>query len=138
VSREAKMSTGKRRFFSREFKLAAIERVLGGEMGKVVSQDLRISPGSLSQWCADYRRRGALGVRRAGRPLKALGPGPDLDVARAEYFADTQRQIAGLQRKVGQQQVELDFFRQALRRVEEARQRNDAAGVKASMPRSGR
>jgi hypothetical protein len=59
-----------------------------------------------------------------------------LDVAKAEYFADTQRQIAGLQRKVGQQQVELDFFRQALRRVEEARQRNDAAGVKASMRRS--
>jgi len=131
------MSTGKRRNFTREFKLAAIERVLGGEQAKAVSRDLRISAGSLSQWCAHYRRHGALGVRRAGRPLRALGPGPDLDVAKAEYFADTQRQIAGLQRKVGQQQVELDFFRQALRRVEEARRRNDAVGVKASMPRSG-
>jgi transposase len=130
------MSTGKRRIFTREFKLAAIERVLAGEMAKAVSQELRISAGNLSEWCAEYRRHGPLGVRRAGRPLKALGPSLGLDVAKAEYFANTQRQIAGLHRKVGQQQVELDFFRQALRRVEEARQRNDAAGVKASMPRS--
>lgn len=130
------MSTGKRRVFTREFKLAAIERVLAGEMAKTVCQDLRIQPSHLSQWCAQFRRHGPLGVRRAGRPAKPLGPGPDLDVAKAEYFANTQRQIADLHRKVGRQQVELDFFRQALRLVEEARRRNDAAGVRASMRRS--
>jgi transposase len=130
------MSTGKRRIFTREFKLEAIARVLGGEMAKAVCQDLQIRPSHLSQWCAHYRRHGALGVRRAGRPLTVLGSGPDLDVAKAEYFANTQRQIADLQRKVGQQQVEIDFFRQALRGVEDARRRNDAAGVRASLPRS--
>ena len=131
------MSTDKRRVFTREFKLAAIERVLAGEMAKAVCQDLRVRPSHLSQWCAQFRRHGPLGVRRAGRPTKPLGLGPDLDVAKAEYFANTQRQIADLQRKVGRQQVELDFFRLALRLVEEARRQNDAAGVRASMPRSG-
>ena len=131
------MSTGKRRLFTREFKLAAVGRVLAGEMAKTVCQDLRIRPSNLSQWCAHYRRHGAEGVRRAGRPQKPLGPGPDLNLENAQYLLGSQQQIAGLQRKVGQQQVELDFFRQALRRVEEARRRSDAAGVKASMPRSG-
>jgi transposase len=131
------MSTGKRRIFTREFKLAAIGRVLAGELAKTVCQDLRIRASNLSQWCAHYRRHGAEGVRRAGRPLKPLGPVRDLNLEDAQYLLGTQHQIANLQRKVGQQQVELDFFRQALRRVEEARRRSEGAGVKASMPRSG-
>jgi transposase-like protein len=131
------MSTGKRGVFTREFKLAAIGRVLAGEMPQTVCQNLGIRPSNLSQWCARYRRHGAEGVRRAGRPQKLL-PGQDLNVSvPAEYFPSVQQQIADLQRKIGQQQVELDFFRQALRHVEEARRRTDGAGVKASMPRSG-
>ena len=130
------MSTGKRRFFTREFKLAAIGRVLAGEMSKTVCQELGIRTSCLSQWCTHYRRLGAKGVRASGRPLKALGPSPDLDLEDPQYLLGSQRQIAGLQRKVGQQQVELDFFRQALRRVGEARRRSDTAGVKASMRRS--
>ena len=131
------MSTSKRRVFSREFKLAAVGRVVAGEVAKTVCQDLGIRPSNLSQWCAHYRRQGVEGVRRAGRPLKPF-PGQDLAVELpAQYLPSAQQEIADLQRKVGQQQVELDFFRQALRRVGEARRRSDAAGVRASMPRSG-
>jgi hypothetical protein len=65
--------------------------------------------------------------------MKPLRPPP---IANAQDLPIAQQQISELQRKVGQQQVELDFFRQALRHVWEARRRNDAAGVKASTPRS--
>lgn len=128
------MSTGKRRVFTREFKLSAIERVLAGEMAKTVCEQLHITPSHLSNWCERYRRHGADGIRHAGRPVKPLKPAP---VASAHDLPTAQQQISELQRKVGQQQVELDFFRQALRHVGETRQRNDGAGVKASTPRSG-
>ena len=48
------------------------------------------------------------------------------------------RQIAALQRKVGEQQLALDFFEQALRRIEASRQPNDGPGETASSPRSKR
>jgi transposase len=127
------MSTAKRRVFTREFKLSAVERVLAGEMAKTVCEQLQIPRGHLSNWCAQYRRHGAEGIRRAGRPLKPLRP---TLVARAEDLPTAQQQVSDLQRKVGQQQVELDFFQKALRQVGEARRRNDAAGVQASTPRS--
>jgi transposase len=128
------MSTGKRRVFTREFKLSAIERVLAGEMAKTVCKQLQIPQGHLSNWCEHYRRHGPEGIRHAGRPMKPLKPAP---VVAAQDLPTAQQQISDLQRKVGQQQVELDFFRQALRHVGEARRRNDAAGEKASTPRSG-
>ena len=127
------MSTAKRRVFTREFKLSAIERVLAGEMAKTVCEELQIPAGHLSNWCAQYRRHGAEGIRRAGRPVKPLRPPA---VADAQDLPTAQQQISDLKRKVGQQEVELDFFQKALRQVGEARRRNDAAGVQASTPRS--
>jgi transposase len=129
------MSTAKRRVFSREFKLSAIERVLAGEIAKTVCEELQVPQGHLSNWCEQYRRHGAEGIRRAGRPMKPLRPPP---LADAQDLPTAQQQISDLQRKVGQQQVELDFFQKALRQVGEARRRNDAAGVQASTPRSRR
>jgi transposase len=52
--------------------------------------------------------------------------------------ATARNRITALERKIGQQQVELDFFRQALRQVGEARQPSDRLGVPASTPRSRR
>ena len=40
--------------------------------------------------------------------------------------------VGELERKIGQQQVELDFFRQALRHIGEARRPSDGSRVKAS------
>jgi hypothetical protein len=53
-------------------------------------------------------------------------------------IATARKRIIELERKIGQQQVELDFFQQALRQVGEARQPNDMLGAPASTPRSRR
>jgi hypothetical protein len=46
--------------------------------------------------------------------------------------------IAELERKVGQQQLDLDFFKQALRHIEASHQASTAPGATASTPASKR
>ena len=53
-------------------------------------------------------------------------------VAKTTDFETARERIGELERKIGQQQIELDFFRLALRRIGEARRPSDAPGVKAS------
>jgi hypothetical protein len=48
------------------------------------------------------------------------------------------KRIVDLERKVGQQQLELDFFRQALRQVGDVRRPSDGSGVPASTRSSKR
>ena len=55
-----------------------------------------------------------------------------------DALTTAQRRIAELERKVGQQQVELDFFQRALRQVREVRQRSGAPGGTASTRSSKR
>ena len=123
------MSKGKRRVFSREFKLSAVKRALSGENVAALSRALGVPRGHIYGWCQHYRAGGAAALRPACRPRKGYGmvelePTKDLVTAR--------RRINELERKVGQQQVELDFFREALRQVEGARRPSDGPGVKAS------
>jgi transposase len=135
------MSTGKRRIFSREVKLSAIKRVLAGESGAAVCRELRIRRSHLSMWCAQYRRHGPEGLRLARRPVKRPGA-VELDpVAKAMRVKDlgaARKRIAELECKIGQQQVELDFFQKALRQTGEARRPSDGPGVRASTPSSRR
>jgi len=58
------------------------------------------------------------------------------DVAATDTSAP--ERVAELERKIGQQQLELDFFRQALRRVREARRPNAGPGVTGSTRSSKR
>jgi hypothetical protein len=71
-------------------------------------------------------------LRGKGRPKKteimALAKEPSGEVEKAR------ERIAELERKIGQQQVDLDFFRQALRRVGGARRPSAEPGA----PRSTR
>ena len=128
------MSSGKRRVFSREFKLSAVKRMIDdGERGPALSGELGVSANQLYKWCMHFRRGGAEGLRPACRPRKVP----------AEFDAKTdvataRKRIGDLERKVGQQQLELDFFRQALRQVGGARQPNDGLGVRASTRSSKR
>jgi hypothetical protein len=46
--------------------------------------------------------------------------------------------IVDLERKIGQQTLELDFFRKALRQVREKRQPSDGPGAKPSTRQSRR
>ncbi len=128
------MSTGKRRVFNREFKVSAVERLIAGASATALCRELKIGSSHLSQWYLHYLRYGREGLRRAGRPRKTeatLQP-----MVKAEDLATARRRIGELERKIGQQQVDLDFFRQALRRVGEARRPSDGLGVRASTPSS--
>jgi transposase len=137
------MSTAKRRIFNREFKRSAIERLIAGESAAALCRELRIHASYLSKWSAHLRRDGPEGLRRAGRPRKLpsaveLDPVARAKAKRANDLAVARKRIAELECKVGQQQVELDFFQEALRHVGEARRPNDGPGVKASTPSSRR
>ena len=135
------MSTGKRRVFSREFKLSAVKRMLAGEHAARLSNELEIPTGHLYKWCGQFRRGGADALRPACRPGKVFGaPEPDAaaKAMRVQDVATARKRIVDLERKIGQQQVELDFFRQALRQVGGARRPSDGPGVSASTPSSRR
>ena len=129
------MSTPKRRVFNREVKLSAVRRLLAGESGQQIAEELQIGLSHLSKWWANYRRHGAEGLRPPHRPRKTeaakLKP-----VAVAADLAVAQQRIGDLERKVGQQQLELDFFQKALRRVGKARRPSDGSGLPTSTLRS--
>jgi transposase len=129
------MPEGKRRVFNREFKVSVVERILAGESGAALSRELHIRESQLGKWCRHFRWKGPDGLRRAGRPRKSLDPA-DLDPSSrpkgVDNLAAARERISELECKIGQQQVELDFFRDALRHVGEARRPSAGSGVKAS------
>jgi len=121
------------RVFSRAFKLAAVRRMLAGEDVSALSRELQVLRKDLYYWRAHFLTGGPEALRSRGRPRKVevisekpKDPPGELEAARDR--------IAELERKIGQQQVELDFFRLALRRVGGARRRNAEPGA----PRSTR
>jgi transposase len=135
------MSKRKRRVFSREFKLSAVQRMIAGEHTAELAHELGIPSGHLHQWYGHFRRGGVEALRPACRPRKVLGAielAPEVKAKQVQDVATARNRIIALERKIGQQQVELDFFRQALRQVGEARQPSDRLGVPASTPRSRR
>ena len=128
------------RIFSREFKLKAVERLEAGESGTALARELTVKREILYRWRDAWRAGGALALRpKRGRPRKAEAAalararGP---AARASDLAEARRQIAALERKVGQQQVDLDFFKQALSHVEASRRPSDRPGATAPTPSS--
>jgi len=104
-----------------ELKLEAVRRVRAGESVSAVAQELGIRRKRLYVWKDRYTELGeaGLGQRRGGRPRKeapAAGSESEAMVGRGELLA-ARRRIAELERKVGQQELELDFFGEALRRI---------------------
>jgi transposase len=135
------MPKRKRRVYSREFKVSAVERLLAGETTAALSRELGIPPGHLYQWCMHYRRGGPDALRPAHRPYKISGTvevDPAVKAQRVSDLAAARKRIIALERKIGQQHLELDFFRQALRRVGVARQPSDRLGVRTSTRSSRR
>jgi transposase len=129
------MSTRKRRVFHREVKLSAVRRLMAGEAPTKIAQELQIGSNYLSKWWANYRRYGAEGLRLAHRPRKAEAAKLE-PMAVAADLVGAQQRIRELERKVGQQQLELDFFQKALRRVGQARRPSDGSGLQTSTLRS--
>jgi transposase-like protein len=136
------MPKTERRRFSREFKLRVIERLEAGESGTALALEFSIKRTIIYRWRDAWREGGAEALRsKPGRPgkIEAL----DMERARgvaakANDLAEARRQIAELQRKVGQQQLDLDFFKQALRHFEASRRPSSGPGATASSPRSRR
>jgi transposase len=106
--------------YTAEFKLAAVKRVLAGEGVSAVAQELGIRRKRLYIWKDRYAQLGEAGLTssKGGRPRNdaASGRGTEPLAGRGELLAARKR-IAELERKVGQQELELDFFGEALRRI---------------------
>ena len=131
----------KARVLSRELKLAAVRRMLAGENVSALARELKVLRKDLYKWRARFRSGGPAALRGRGRPRKLVQAEPPDATAAAPpeaELAKAQRRIAELERKIGQQEVELDFFRQALRQVRGKRRPSDGPGAKASTPSSRR
>jgi transposase-like protein len=113
------------RRFSREFKVAAVERVLNGERHIAVARDLEIRAELLWRWKKTVVERGADHLHGVGRRR-----GQQLSQYKE---ASQEKRIAELERLIGRQQMEIRFLDRALRLVEEERQgKNDDGGPASS------
>lgn len=130
------MSRQAMRVFSTEYKEGVVLRLEGGERLAGVADELKIKRKLLYEWRAAYRAMGVGGLDRkrgpkkgflAARASSSAAPAPDApsELARAKA------RIAELERKIGKQQMDLDFFREALRLI-------DALGTKTSATSSTR
>lgn len=124
------------RTFSLEFKRKVLERIAGGETIAALSAALGIRRQVIYRWREAFRDGGAPAPR--GRPSKAAVLARGLAAEEQGELAATRRRVAELERKVGQQALELDFFRQALRRIEASRPSSNGLGATTSSPRSKR
>ena len=118
------------RVFTRKFKLAALDRMSSGEDVSALARALGIRRKLLYAWRDSLRRSGPDGLRSQGRPKKAAIVSP----APADDAGGQQARIAELERKVGQQALELDFFRAALQQVGGPRHRRGGRGEPGSTP----
>jgi transposase len=92
-----------RRKFTRELKLAAIQQLETGSSAAEVARAFEISPNLLHRWRKEFRH----------------GPGNAFPGVGKRRWDETK--VAQLERKVGQQALEIDFLKGCLQRLEEQR-----------------
>ena len=92
-----------RRLFTKEFKLAAVRRLEQGVSIAEVARGVEVNPNVLHRWRREVREAPGNAFPGNGNPRWSEG------------------RIAELERKIGQQTVEIDFLKGCLQRVEEAR-----------------
>jgi transposase-like protein len=140
------MSKSKVRVFTRAFKLSVLNRMAAGENVSALARELRLRRKLLYQWRDQLRRGGPTALRTVGRPRKAVLAAEAAAAAAAaprapapsDQLSAARVRIAELERKVGQQQLDLDFFKRALRQVKASRRPNDGSGATASTHSSKR
>jgi transposase len=129
---------GKKRQFPTAYKIKAIKRIERGEGVLPVARELGISRKSLHDWVKAWKADGPDGLNRKPGPK----PGPRKLKQLATYddkrsaLALANARIAELERLVGRQQMDLDFFRNALRALERpaAQGKPASASSKSSKP----
>ncbi len=138
--------------FTQEFKLAAVGRMASGETVMALARELGVLRKCLYAWRDQLRVGGPDALRphkrgpkprgdrvghaddierRAGSP-QTSEPEPAAGAAAIAPLSEAQRRIAALEQKIGQQTLDLDFFRAALRHFRATRQPSDGSGVPAS------
>ena len=92
-----------RRQFTKEFKLAAVRRLEQGVSMAEVGRGLEVSPNVLHRWKKEFR----------------AGPGNAFPGSGNQRWSEGK--LAELERKIGQQTLEIDFLKGCLQRIEEQR-----------------
>ena len=124
----------KNRVFGEEFRVAAARRMNSGESPSALSRELKVKRSLLYRWRDAYRKEGPSAFQRGrGRPSRVAER--RLPSTRGEEAAA--RRITELERKIGQQALDIDFLRRAFKRVKESRRSNGESGATASTERSG-
>lgn len=119
---------GDARVYSREFRAEVVRRILNGEKVPALSVELGIHRKLLYEWTRRVKEGGEESLRGRGRPRGVDTQGSPVSAP---------KRIAELERLVGRQQLTIEFFRDALRRIEELRQSRSGIGATASLPPSG-
>jgi len=109
-----------RRQFTQEFKLAAVRRLEQGVSMAEVARGLEVSPNVLHRWRKEFRQGSGNAFPGNGKPRWAEG------------------RVADLERKVGQQVLEIDFLKGCLQRIEEQRMLQALNGSLRSSGKSGK
>ena len=107
-----------RRQFTREFKLAAVRRLETGAAIAEVARAFEVNPNVLQRWRREFRE---------GPGNAFSGPG--------KRRWDENR-VAQLERKIGQQTLEIDFLKGCLQRIEQQRQLQAVIGKPMSTAKS--
>ena len=134
------------RVFGREFKIGIICRMQAGESVSALARELKMTRKDLYAWRDRFQAGGAEALRGRGRPPKAEAASLAASGARMKAPADmsaaeleaARKRIAELERKIGQQQLDLDFFQRALRHVGAPRQPGTKPGATGSTKSSKR
>ena len=107
-----------RRMFTREFKLAAVQRLERGSSVGEVARAMEMNPNVLHRWRREFRQ----------------GPGNAFPGNGKQRWSEGR--VAELERKVGQQALEIDFLKGCLQRIEEQRMLQALTGNPRSTGRS--
>ena len=107
-----------RRQFTKEFKLAAVRRLEQGVSIGEAARALEVNPNVLHRWRRELRQ----------------GPGNVFPGNGKERWSEGR--IAELERKIGQQSLEIDFLKRCLQRIEEQRMLQALTGNPPSTGRS--
>lgn len=133
------MRKDQRRRHERSLKLLIVRRIEGGESVASLSSEYGIKAHMLYRWRNAVRAGGEVALRDTGRPRRVVAASIAQDGGgEVRDLGAAQRQIEALQRKIGEQQMALDFLGGALRRIEASRQPSDGPGETTSTPRSRR
>lgn len=138
---------GRQRSIDEDQKRELLQRMEAGENVSKLADEVGISRQRLYEWRDHLRLHGDLKSRRRGRPAGStagldgaaqLQNAVDLPTPQEKAMTRARRRIRELEQKVGQQQLDLDFFREALRHFEEDQRRSSAPGETGSSKSSKR